>query len=198
MLAEANRPRDLRDPSLGRALRFIHSAGELELDIGCGFGHFLVRDAEAFSQKLFIGVDVSSERVRVINRALETLAIENAIGLQDEAVNFLRSHVPEWRVSTIHVYFPTPNPSGHYTQSRLIDRAFAAEVHRVLVPGGCIRIVTDHDQYFREIRQAFSGADWWRLEWGTPSSGAWLVNTSYEWLYRSLGHRIYAAHFVRL
>jgi tRNA (guanine-N7-)-methyltransferase len=44
----------------------------------------------------------------------------------------------------LHVYFPDPWPKARHHKRRLIQEPFLKQAQRVLVPGGRLQIVTDH------------------------------------------------------
>jgi tRNA (guanine-N7-)-methyltransferase len=53
--------------------------------------------------------------------------------------------MPDAIVATIHLYFSDPWPKARHHKRRVVQLATLAEFHRILVPGGDLRLVTDHD-----------------------------------------------------
>jgi tRNA (guanine-N7-)-methyltransferase len=66
------------------------------------------------------------------------------------AVQYL---LPESAVTVFHLLFPDPWPKRRHASRRIVTPAFLNSLHRGLVPGGIIRIATDHLEYFRHIER---------------------------------------------
>jgi len=68
----------------------------------------------------------------------------------------------------VHIYFPTPYPQSIGLTNRLVNRAFLEQVYRILVSGGSLRIVTDHEEYFSGICDSLRTRPWWYVDWFSP------------------------------
>ena len=75
----------------------------------------------------------------------------NVRTIRAEAGFFLREFVPPQSLSVLHIYFPDPWPKAKHNKRRLIQAPFMPLVQQVLIPGGELRIVTDHQDYFEQI-----------------------------------------------
>jgi tRNA (guanine-N7-)-methyltransferase len=76
-----------------------------------------------------------------------------------DAPVFLRDFVPDESVDCLHIYFPDPWPKKRHHKRRLLQASNLEILLRCLKPGGQIRIATDHEEYFQQIRdvtQAYS------------------------------------------
>src|SRR6185503_4196599 len=67
-----------------------------------------------------------------------------------EASFFLTEFVPAGSLSVLHIYFPDPWPKARHHKRRLIQPRFMPIIQRVLMAGGRLQIVTDHQGYFEE------------------------------------------------
>ena len=128
---------------------------ELEVDLGCGDGAFLVARAKAFPERNFLGIERMAGRVRAAcNRAFR-LGLENVRTLRVEASYALTYLLPSASVSVVHLLFPDPWPKRRHARRRLVTSAFCAAVQVVLRDEGLLNIATDEPSYFTGIRDAF-------------------------------------------
>lgn len=125
----------------------------VELEIGSGKGTFLLEQAKTLPDTNFFGIEwarwfwmYASDRLRR-NNCL------NARMVRAEAGFFMREHIADASLNVVHIYFPDPWPKARHHKRRLIQLPFLKEVHRILVPGGKLRLVTDHADYFAHMKQ---------------------------------------------
>ncbi len=136
-----------------RPLALISAAGELdriEVDVGCGSGGLLVRLAAGHPRTHFIGVELASE---LAHRAADRAAVRglrNVTVINGEAAAYIDS-LPAQSVGALHIYFPTPYPRSIGLSARLFGGQFGRCAYRVLQVGGILRLLTDHEEYYREV-----------------------------------------------
>src|SRR4051812_4611768 len=168
----------------------------VELEIGMGKGTFLTEQARARPDVNFFGIEWARWFWRYASDRLRRHGCLNARTVRAEAIFFLREHVPPGSVPVLHVYFPDPWPKARHHKRRLVQEPFLCEAERVLVPGGRLQIVTDHQGYFEEnidplVRAAkgLSVVDYNRP--GSAGEGE-FVGTNFERKYRREGRPFYA------
>jgi tRNA (guanine-N7-)-methyltransferase len=61
------------------------------------------------------------------------------------------------RFAAIRVLFPDPWPKARHRRRRLVDPWFVAAAADVLVPGGCLHLATDWDDYADHMREVLAG-----------------------------------------
>ena len=139
----------LQHPESGRVdprAWFRDPARPFEIEIGCGKGTFLIGEAPASPGVNFLGIEWAREYYLYTADRLRRRGLSNVRMLHADATEFLRWRCPSGIVRTIHLYFSDPWPKRKHHKNRVIQDAFLAEVYRVLVPGGELRVVTDHDE----------------------------------------------------
>lgn len=121
-----------------------------EIEIGSGKGTFLIQQAGLEPGKNFLGIEWAGEfyayaadRVR---RRRASGSLGNVRLLHADAAEFLRWRCPGSVCRVIHLYFSDPWPKSRHHKKRVVQHRFLAEAWRVLVPGGELRVVTDHDE----------------------------------------------------
>jgi len=203
----------LRDPGAGRLdVRrwFSDPPRPLEIEIGSGKGAFLLAEAPARPHANFLGIEWAREFYMYAADRIRRRGLRNVRMLNADAAQFLRWRVPDGVVRTIHLYFPDPWPKTRHHKKRIVRNEFLADAHRVLEPGGLVRIVTDHDGYWARMEEHFAlwcspqsrdreGAEtasprFERLEFSSPESveAGELVGTNFERKYRREGRPFHA------
>jgi len=136
-------------PRLSSACLFGNGA-PLELEVGCGTAEFLCALAAKEPDVNFIGVDLSY-------RPLEK-AVEIAAALALENIRFIYANFAQMypllepsSLRRVYVHFPDPNMRPKFQRRRIITPAFLDAIHRALVPGGALSVMTDHEAFFLEM-----------------------------------------------
>lgn len=181
----------------------------LELEIGSGKGTFLAQQAEHQPETNFIGIEWAKEFWAYAADRLRRAGAPNVRLLHADAGEFLRWRVPDGSLSVIHLYFPDPWPKSRHHKRRMVSDRFLGEAHRSLAPGGELRVVTDHDDYWAWMEEHFarwtaprpdgSPPPFERLPFDRPASAGdgEVVGTNFERKYRREGRPFHAATLRR-
>lgn len=157
---------------------FSDPSRPLEIEIGSGKGTFLIQHAEHHPETNFLGIEwarefyeYAADRVRRRREGLldeeagpDALddppagALSNVRMLNTDASQFLRWRTPDRTLRVIHLYFSDPWPKTKHHRRRVVQDQFLADAARILIPGGELRIVTDHDELWAWDSAHF--ADW--------------------------------------
>ena len=166
----------------------------VELEIGMGKGTFLTEQAKSRTDVNFFGIEWANWFWRYASDRLRRNDCVNARTIRAEAGFFLREFVPAESLSVIHIYFPDPWPKARHNKRRLIQPAFMPLVERVLVRGGLLQIVTDHQDYFQQIEPTVKGSNLEIIDYNRPGSAGdgEFVGTNFERKYRREGRPFYA------
>jgi tRNA (guanine-N7-)-methyltransferase len=151
-------PDDLSDPAaawINAGAWFEAPDRPLELEIGSGKGTFLVDRATRLPDRNFIGVEWAREYWLYAADRLRRRALDNVRMLHADATAFLRWRIADGTFAIIHLYFSDPWPKPRHHKRRVVQDAFLADAHRTLVPGGELRIVTDHADYWAWMERRF-------------------------------------------
>ncbi len=171
----------------------------LELEIGSGKGSFLVAEGKARPETLFLGVERAGRYFRHAADRLRRRQQANARVVRGDAMELLLA-LPGSALAGVHVYFPDPWPKRRHRHRRLVDAAFLEAVERTLAPGGRLRVVTDFEVYFKEIRNALDGRALLRaIPWPPPASAGEgeAVGSNFERKYLVEGRPIHRMAAVR-
>ncbi|MGD0465036.1 MAG: tRNA (guanosine(46)-N7)-methyltransferase TrmB [Tepidisphaeraceae bacterium] len=166
----------------------------VEVEIGMGKGTFLTDQAKARPDTNFFGIEYARWFWRYASDRLRRNGCHNAHTVRAEAGYFCKEFVADGSVSVVHIYFPDPWPKKRHHKRRLIQPGFLSEIRRVLKARGRLQIVTDHEEYFRQIQDVVNGSGMEVMEYDRPgSAGAGeFAGTNFERKYRREGRPFFA------
>ena len=192
------------DWTLGGGARacFADPALPLEVEIGPGEDDALLLHAQRHPDRNWLGIEYSRKRVkRYVRRVLERDgALGNLRLAWRPAADVIRPFLTPARVDSYHVYFPDPWPKKHHHRYRLLTPAFLGDLRDSLVPGGEIRLATDHRAYAEAIVEAFEaagGLENLHAPPGFTTPGPSTKVTVFEDRWRAMGRTIHALRLRR-
>jgi tRNA (guanine-N7-)-methyltransferase len=170
------------------------NANPVEMEIGTGKGTFLTEQAKARPDTNFFGIEWARWFWRSASDRLRRNNCLNARTVRAEAGFLLREFVPDATLAVLHIYFPDPWPKARHHKRRLIQQPFLDQVDRVLILGGRLQIVTDHQEYFEHIEPTVKASKLEIIEYNRPGSAAEgeFVGTNFERKYKREGRPFYA------
>jgi tRNA (guanine-N7-)-methyltransferase len=124
----------------------------IELEVGSGKGLFLQNAAAARLGHNFLGLELSRKYAAKAAERVSKRDLPNVKVWQGDAKLFLAKFVPVASLAAVHVYFPDPWWKARHKKRRVFNETLLADVERVLVPGGELRIATDVEEYFGVMR----------------------------------------------
>lgn len=136
---------------------------ELQVEIGSGYGHFMMEHTQKYPDVNFVGMDHRFKRSFNLARKLSKLEHKNFryLRARGERVGHLFA---ENEVDKIFYFFPDPWPKKRHLKKRLFQKRFLDEAHKVLKPHGEILVKTDHDGYFEWMLDEVKNDERFKLE----------------------------------
>lgn len=141
---------------------FAHPDRRFEIEIGCGKGTFMLNVAKENPETNFLGIEWEGAFFAYTADRVRRAGLENVRMLHADAVEFLKWRCPDAIAHAIHLYYSDPWPKAKHHKNRVVQDKFLEQARRVLIPGGELRIVTDHDDYWQWMETFF--ARWSKLE----------------------------------
>ncbi len=135
---------------------FPDPSRRFELEIGSGKGTFLLQQGALEPGTNFLGIEWAKEFFAYAADRARRRGLDNVRLLHADATQFVRWRVPDGVVSVIHLYFSDPWPKTRHHKRRVVQDGFLEQAHRVLEPGGELRIVTDHADYWAWMEERFA------------------------------------------
>ena len=173
----------------------------MDLEIGSGKGTFLVQQAALTPGIDYLGVEYARAYYRHAADRARRHGLANVRLLHAEAGMFIRNYVPDEAFRQVHIYFPDPWPKKRHHKRRFVQASNLRELHRILRSRsedhlqnsclGCLRIATDHADYFAWMEEHTEQVSdlFERLPFDPPDSAGEgeLVGTNFERKYRREG-----------
>lgn len=119
----------------------------LEVEIGTGYGHFMLEHTQKNPSINFIGLDHRFKRSFNLAKKLSKLKHKNFryLRARGERLGFTFG---ESEIDTLYYFFPDPWPKKRHQKKRLFQEKFLEEAYKCLKPGGKFLIKTDHQHYY--------------------------------------------------
>ncbi|MFO1072980.1 MAG: tRNA (guanosine(46)-N7)-methyltransferase TrmB [Geminicoccaceae bacterium] len=183
------------------ATLFAGTAREVWLEIGFGGGEHLEAQAAAHPEVGLIGVEPFRNGVARLLEAVERRRLANVRVLMDDA-RLLLAALPDASLTRAFVLFPDPWPKARHHKRRIVNPATAAELARILRPGGRLLLATDDMDYAGWMMAALAGEK--RFAWTAERAADWReppagwVETRYQAKAQAAGRRPVFLAFERL
>ena len=158
-------------------------APPLEVDFGCHRGAFFIGMAAMNPDTHFLGLEKQADRVNKCLRKISRMGLANAFAIQGVGAEPLQKLLPPASVNTFHLYFPDPWPKRRHAGRRVFQASFLKEIRRVLSPSGTLRLMTDCESYFCDMRE-LTRDGWTEIPW---DDGRENVETAFEKTFRAMG-----------
>lgn len=143
------------------------------LEIGFGAGEHLAWQAERNPDVGIVGCEPFMNGVASLLRHMAERDVENVRILPDDVRPFL-DRLPDGAFERIFVLFPDPWPKRRHADRRIVQWSTIETFHRLLRPGGELRLATDDPAYQR-----------WMLTRATAHPGLrWTARRPADWRHR--------------
>ncbi|MCT4643176.1 MAG: tRNA (guanosine(46)-N7)-methyltransferase TrmB [Bacteriovoracaceae bacterium] len=119
----------------------------IEVEIGSGYGHFMLEYTQNNHSINFVGLDHRFKRSFQLAKKLDKMEVKNFRYLRARGER-LAHLFGESEVSKIFYFFPDPWPKTRHHKKRLFQKTFLDQAYKVLRNDGIFLIKTDHDEYF--------------------------------------------------
>lgn len=147
-------------------------AREVWLEIGFGGGEHLAQQAARSPDVLMIGCEPFLNGVGSALRHVEEGELKN-VRLHAGDARDVMAALPDACLDRVMILFPDPWPKARHNKRRLVQDESAAEIARLLKPGGRVRFVTDWKDYAAWALERFLRTP--GLVWTADEADDWRV-----------------------
>ena len=135
----------------------ISSLKDFYLEIGSGKGEFILRMAEKFPDRSFVGIEKSVTCAGIALKKLVEAEIPNAKLLYRDGADVIKL-LKKNSVNIIYLNFSDPWPKKRHYKRRLTYSNFLSEYKRILKKDGLIIFKTDNSDLFAYSLESFKEA----------------------------------------
>ena len=170
----------------------------IEIEIGGGKGTFILARAMQHRQVNLLGIEYARPYAAYTADRLRRAHLPNAKMICADA-GLAFSNIAPNSVLRVHMYFPDPWPKRRHRRRRLFQPPFLKQIRRVLQLGGQFLIVTDHGDYFEQIRRVLLDAEGFaRCNFPQLLEGnEHVVGTNFEIKYKEQHRATYQAAVIK-
>jgi tRNA (guanine-N7-)-methyltransferase len=144
------------ETNVGRWKDMFQNNHPIEVEIGTGYGEFMMDYCQKNPLVNFIGLDHRFKRSFSVAKKLDKLQHKNFRYLRARGERLEFMFAPE-EIQSVFYFFPDPWPKTRHHKKRLFQKPFLNACHKVLKPGGTIFVKTDHDGYYEWMLKEIEG-----------------------------------------
>lgn len=121
------------------------------MDIGCGFGKYLIQAAADKPDWGFLGVDKGSLRGGSMVQRFQAVGRRNLFGLHTNIIP-LAATMPDASLDALTIFYPNPWWPAKHRKKRWSFHPLLPKLARILRPGGTLLITSNEFFYLGEFR----------------------------------------------
>lgn len=163
---------------LEAASLFANPAHPLRMEIGFGGGEHLVGQAVTLPEVNFIGCEPYMNGMAKLLAVIDRENLNN-IRLYDDDARVLLARFPDASFARLDVLFPDPWPKARHHKRRIISQDTLELFHNKLLPGGILRLATDHAEYGAWMLEQLMRFG--KLRWTAEREADW-TNPPSDWI----------------
>jgi tRNA (guanine-N7-)-methyltransferase len=137
--------------TLDEIVRDYPHPGGVEVEIGCGNGHFITEYAAHRPGALLVGVEIKDKRCRKAREKVEHRGLGNVVIVHGGAEGFIQD-IAAGTIDAFHLYFPDPWPKSRHRKRRFFAMDNLRWLHDGLRPGGRLWFATDYFDYYVQAK----------------------------------------------
>ena len=186
--------------TVANPVEYFSTPGDVELEIGCGKGGFILERARRYPDRRFLGIEWAAKYTRYAADRMARWGMTNVRIMRTDARNYVVHHLAENSLAALHIYHPDPWPKKRHHKRRLFQKDFVAAAVRALQPGARFAVQTDHADYFNWIHDLIvpctelTQVDFEHSELASPNP---TPRTNYEVKYTREGRTIYRVAYLK-
>jgi tRNA (guanine-N7-)-methyltransferase len=127
-----------------------NNSENIEIEIGCGNGHFITQYRESNSS-ILIGIDVKNKRCIKTLKKVKNKGLDNIFIFRCKAEEFIET-LPAASIKAFHIYFPDPWPKNRHRKRRFFRTPQLDRMTAALSDKGIIYFATDFFDYYLQAK----------------------------------------------
>ncbi|KAM0679941.1 tRNA (guanine-N(7)-)-methyltransferase (tRNA(m7G46)-methyltransferase) [Glugoides intestinalis] len=131
------------------SLHFVDGLPPVYIDIGCGYGKFLIETAKQFPESNVLGLEIRDKVAEFVHESVKS--IENCSVIKANAMLFLPNFFKPGSLKKLFVLFPDPHFKKKKQKARIICRQTMQLFKYLLDEDGELYISTDVKSLFEDM-----------------------------------------------
>ena len=171
------------------------------LEIGFGNGETLASLADQEPATDFLGIEVHRPGIGHLLLALERRELDNVRVVCADAIQVLKTCLPDASLDRVLLFFPDPWPKKRHHKRRIVRPDFVELLARKLRTGGMLHMATDWEDYAQHMLEVMAGTPSFRNRAGPGNTSArpdYRPVTKFEQRGLRLGHGVRDLLFERI
>ena len=171
------------------------------LEIGFGNGDALATMAEQQPECDFIGIEVHRPGVGRLLQQLEAHNLDNVRVMREDAVQVLKSCIPDNSLDRVLLFFPDPWHKKRHHKRRIVQAGFMELLARKIRRSGCLHMATDWEDYALHMLEVMEQSPAFHNCAGTGNFSPrpdYRPVTKFEQRGQRLGHGVWDLVFQRV
>lgn len=141
---------------------------QINLEIGCGHGHWLTSYAQEQPNSIYVGIDLRTKRIDKAKSKAKKRKLNNVLFMKAEAAEFISALNDIIIIHNIYLMYPDPWPKARHHKRRLFNDRFLELLLCVTTCDSKLYFKTDHQNYYhwskdsvaRNSNWNFCNSDW--------------------------------------
>ena len=146
-----------------QSVQSIRNPIPINLEIGCGHGHWITDYAQQNQNSTYVGVDLITKRIEKAQAKATKRLLENLFFLKVEANEFIEYLPSDFIIDQIYVMFPDPWPKNRHFKRRLIQDDFLQLLAKVSSQDSLLFFRSDHTPYVEWTRGKIKQSENWEI-----------------------------------
>lgn len=163
----------------------------LVVEVGCGAGEWICREARQNPGIYYIGIEQTEVRSGKLVVAAGASAAPNLLPVRADAVLLLDRICPPASVDTFYFLYPNPYLKARQANRRLLTGPAMWVFDRCLKPGGKIYLATNIEHYAAETAASLRHAWGYAVTQHGLITGLEAPRTAFERKYRARGEKLF-------
>ena len=135
----------------------------INLEIGCGHGHWLTNHAFQNPNEIFVGIDLISKRIEKAQAKVTKRSLKNLFFLKVEAKEFLEFLSTDFVIDKTYLMFPDPWPKHRHFKRRLIQDEFLHLLAKTSSKESFLFFRSDHIPYVEWTKEKIFQSPYWEI-----------------------------------
>ena len=146
-----------------QSMQGIRNPIPINLEIGCGHGHWITDYAQQNQNSTYVGVDLITKRIEKAQAKATKRLLENLFFLKVEANEFIEYLPSDFVIEQIYIMFPDPWPKNRHFKRRLIQDDFLRLLAKVSTKDSLLFFRSDHTPYVEWTRGKIKQSENWEI-----------------------------------